>query len=91
MTLENVKCKKGNGKFIGGICGQAHNGGNYSNCAVSGNLQGGDCVGGILGAYNNCTDYVIENSSFTGEISGAERVGGIYMAVMQITAFKEEF
>lgn len=78
LTLENVKCRKGNGKFIGGICGQAYNGGNYSNCAVSGNLQGGDCVGGILGAYDNCNDYVIENSSFTGEIYGAERVGGIY-------------
>lgn len=78
LTLEDVKCKKGSGNCIGGICGRAYNGGNYSNCAVIGNLQGGDCVGGILGAYDNCTDYVIENSSFTGEIHGSERVGGIY-------------
>lgn len=77
LTLEDVKCKKGNGTYIGGICGRAE-AVNYSNCVVSGNLQGGDCVGGILGAYDNCNDYVIENSSFTGEIYGAERVGGIY-------------
>lgn len=78
LTIEDVKCKKGNGKCVGGICGQAYSGGNYINCTVSGNLQGGDCVGGVLGAYGNSTDDVIENSSFTGEIYGSERVGGIY-------------
>ena len=58
---------------IGAIAGQSE--GQIFNCSFTGQLSGGDYVGGIVGI--NTVTGIIENCKVTGEIHGDHFVGGI--------------
>ena len=63
----------GSGREIGGIAGR--NEGQILNCSFSGELSGGDCVGGIAGS--NGVTGVIESCYVEGQVYGKHFVGGI--------------
>ena len=63
----------GSGGEIGGIAGR--NEGQILNCGFSGELSGGDCVGGIAGS--NGVTGLIESCTTEGQIHGKHFVGGI--------------
>ena len=63
----------GSGREIGGIAGR--NEGQILNCSFSGELSGGDCVGGIAGSYG--VTGLIESCTTEGQIYGKHFVGGI--------------
>lgn len=63
----------GSRNSIGAIAGQ--NEGQIFNCSFTGQLSGGDYVGGIVGI--NTVTGIIENCKVTGEIHGDHFVGGI--------------
>ena len=63
----------GSGGEIGGIAGRSE--GQILNCSFSGELSGGDCVGGIAGS--NGVTGLIESCTTEGQIYGKHFVGGI--------------
>jgi trimeric autotransporter adhesin len=64
---------------VGGLVGQIENG-SINNCSVDGNVSSidADRIGGLVG-YTSYTSGVIsiQNSTFTGNVSGEDSIGGI--------------
>ena len=70
LTLENVSISSSS--RVGAIAGS--NQGTIEDCSVSGNIKGGEYVGGICG-YNNVGK--ITDCHFSGSVEGTKSVGGV--------------
>lgn len=75
LTLDNVISTEGTGENIGGICGYSNHS-TVSNCAVNGNITGGNNVGGICG-YMSGNNSTISNCVVKGTVKGGDNVSGI--------------
>ena len=71
VTLEDVSINANNGSSVGGLVG--YNIGTIDNVSFSGDVEGTNNIGGLVG--HNYTG-TIENSSFSGNVSGNINIGG---------------
>jgi filamentous hemagglutinin family protein len=60
--------------YVGGLVGYSYNGSTISNSYATGDVSGGDNIGGLVGQNTNAT---ISNSYATGDVSGGGLVGGL--------------